>query len=404
MTYSNTSRASRLTLDQLPSRDTPATIHDLGEASTFNAFFFDGLTVSASDAEGRIAVGGNATLTSYGIGDRLSNSNGTRDDLIVGGNLDFTNGQVFNGNLVHGGAAHLQGVGIPNGDQRQESNVLDFEAIEADLTDTSAALGVESANGRVSVRWGSLNLRGMHGEMNVFAVTAEQLANAHSITILTPFRSAVLINVSGESVRIADLGLRIRGAECANVLWNFPEADELTVTGVGLKGSILAPTAALSFQNGQIQGTVVASSMTGNGQFNLCPSTFRFVAPDPAALHGAVFLDMDGDNQRGDPAVDMGLEGADVYLAGIDSLGRPSTGYALSQPDGLFTFTDLWPGQYIVSVVPPQRYESSALLGIPGMVNGAPTGTGAVNEVRAIVIGSGQVGVDYLLPLFPDQN
>jgi choice-of-anchor A domain-containing protein len=396
-------RSAPLRLEPLEFRATPAA-YDLGPAAAFNAFVFGDMDAHSSDAEGRVAVGEDARFANYGIGDRLTNSHGTRDDLIVGGDLDFTDGQVFFGNGVHGGDGSLVRVGIPNGDARQQAGVIDFAAAEAELTATSAALGAEAANGRATARWGTLTLRGTHAQTNIFAVTSDQLAATRSIKVITPFRSSVLINVYGDAVAVRDLGLHLRGADCANVLWNFPEAEELAVSGVGLMGSVLAPAAALGFHNGQIRGTVVAASVSGNGQFNLCPSTFRFEVPDPAGLSGAVFLDMDGDNQRGDPAVDVGLDGADVYLTGRDELGRPVDRYALSWDEGRFGFVDLWPGTYAVAVVPPQRYETSTLLGIPGTVGGSTVGTGDVNRVDEIGLPAGGDGIDYLLPLLPDQN
>src|SRR4249919_3733795 len=92
---------SRLRFEPLEGRDVPAT--GLGVANDFSAFVLHDFNASYSDVEGRVAVGGNAKITGYAIGNHLANSNGTRDDLIVGGNLEFTNGQVFFGNTVYGG-------------------------------------------------------------------------------------------------------------------------------------------------------------------------------------------------------------------------------------------------------------------------------------------------------------
>src|SRR6185295_12199182 len=56
----------------------------LGTAGGFNLFVLGNLTQSGSDTEGRMAVGGNATLASYSVGARLT---GASDVLVVGGNL-----------------------------------------------------------------------------------------------------------------------------------------------------------------------------------------------------------------------------------------------------------------------------------------------------------------------------
>src|SRR4051794_41833055 len=106
-------RPSRLSVLNLEARDVPAT--GLGVANDFSAFILHDANLFNSDVEGRVAVGGNATLTAYGLGNHLTNSNGTRDDLVVGGNLDFTNGQVFEGNVVYGGDRALGMVWPPGG-------------------------------------------------------------------------------------------------------------------------------------------------------------------------------------------------------------------------------------------------------------------------------------------------
>jgi choice-of-anchor A domain-containing protein len=66
-------------------------------AGDFNVFVLGRLAQSYSDAQGRVAVGGDANLTGYGVGDGPPNSAGRRDDLIIGGNLAYNQGQVFSG-------------------------------------------------------------------------------------------------------------------------------------------------------------------------------------------------------------------------------------------------------------------------------------------------------------------
>jgi choice-of-anchor A domain-containing protein len=392
---------TRLCLEELSSRDVPA-VYDLGAAADFNLFAFNNVDAFTSDVEGRVAVGHDASFYAYGIGEKLPNSNGTRDDLIVGHDLRYQYGQVFNGNIVYGNDEHLDSIGIPNGTDRKQSGVVDFAAAEADLKHTSAVLGAEGPNGHTTMRYGNLLLRGTHPELDIFTVTPDQLANAHSIRVIVPNNSTVLINVPGDSASIQNLGLRLRGIGGSHLLWNFYEANTLNISGVGLQGSFLAPDASLEFNNGVIKGTVVVDAMHGNGQLNLAPSGVRITIPDYATLEGTVFVDVDGDNLRGDPAVETGLGGVDVLLTGIDSLGRNISRDVLSQIDGEFDFVSLWPGTYNVRVIPPQKYNMSTQLGIPGTVNGTPQGVGLVNEVSLVPLQAGEHGLDYLLPLIPN--
>ena len=41
---------------------------NLGLANDYNVFVFGNMSMSNTDAEGRVAVGGNATLSNYGVG------------------------------------------------------------------------------------------------------------------------------------------------------------------------------------------------------------------------------------------------------------------------------------------------------------------------------------------------
>ena len=150
-------RSTRLTFDTLEAREVPAT--GLGVASDYSAFILGDMNVRYSDIGGRVAVGGNATITGYSIGTGLTDSNGTRDDLIVGGNVDFTNGQIFNGNVVHGGTGHFDMFGNPNGSERQ-GNIIDFAKARTDLTNMSNTWSGMAGNGTVSNKWGIVTMTG----------------------------------------------------------------------------------------------------------------------------------------------------------------------------------------------------------------------------------------------------
>lgn len=388
---------TRLALLALEARDVPAA-YDLGAATDFNLVAFNDIDVFNSDVEGRVAVGDDATIKSYGIGDKLTNSIGTRDDLIVGHDLAFQYGQVFNGNIVYGNAGSLTGVGTPNGSTRQQANVLDFAALSVDLMAKSSTWGAEAPNGLTSERFDNLYLRGTHPTLDIFTLTPEQLDGAKSIKIKVPATATVLINVPGDAATIKDLGLLLKGAASERILWNFPDATEVNVSGVGLEGSFLAPNAQFNFNNGQIKGTVIADTFAGNGELHLVQSKIKIDIPEYGSLRGLVFVDVDQNNAY-DANVDGGQNGALVTLTGTDSLGRRVNRDFLSANGGVFNYGNLWAGTYTVTVRPPFKYIDSDANGIPGTVNGSTVGSPAVNSVRMIVLGIGDDGLDYQLPL-----
>ncbi|MCZ8530873.1 choice-of-anchor A family protein [Alteromonas sp. PRIM-21] len=58
-----------------------------------------------------------------------------------------------------------------------------------------------------------------------------------------------------------NIGQRHDGLYTNNILFNFVDAEDLTLHSVGVKGSVLAPYAELSFYNGHVDGNVIANSL-----------------------------------------------------------------------------------------------------------------------------------------------
>src|SRR4051794_21634609 len=152
-------RPNRLSVLNLEAREVPAT--GLGVANDFSAFVLHDANLFNSDVEGRVAVGGNAKVAAYAVGDHVANSGGTRDDLIVGGNLDASNGQVFFGNVVYGGAGTIaDNFGHPNGTVRQQAGVIDFAAAETSLDALSDGYAAMPATGSLVNQFGTIILNG----------------------------------------------------------------------------------------------------------------------------------------------------------------------------------------------------------------------------------------------------
>lgn len=401
---SKLSSRTRLSLVPLEDRAVPA-VYDLGQAADFNVFVRDDINVYSSDVEGRVAAGDDATFLNYGIGTGLPNSNGTRDDLIVGDALSYTNGQVFNGNIVYGSTAVLTNVGIPNGSERQETGVVDFTAIESHLLATAATLGAEGHNMVTRLRGTNLTLAGTHPELNIFSVTAAQLAASRRITINVPVGSTTLINVRGTLVNLNNVGLRLfGGANSSTILWNMFQATSVNMSAIQMRGSILAPNADVNFTNGEMYGTLAARSLTGNGQFHMSNTNVRITLQDPSTLGGFAFLDADQSGTRDDPSIEVGVGGQDVFVTGVDYLGRAVFQSYNTDDDGSFQFTTLRPGAYRLTITPTSAFSNFNTTGIPGTIDGFPVGTGGIFSIEGINIGSNQNGIDYLFPLFREGN
>lgn len=351
-------RAARvdLTLEALEDRTLLSGVGGaLGVAGDFNVFVFGRLTQSYTDSEGRVAAGGDVSLTGYGVGSGLANSAGQRDDLVVGGNLTYNQGQVFNGNIVYGGTAALQNVGLPNGTARQGAP-LDFAAAQSQLDALSAAFAALAANGTTADSYGTLRLTGADPTLDVFGVSGSQLATANGLNISAPAGAAVMVNVSGTADQMQYFGMTVSGTDKQHVVFNFPDATALTLAGISAQGSVLAPHADVSFSNGNLEGTLVARSLAGNGEFHNFPSQAQIPvnSPAPSGLSGTVYADANNDGVR--QTYETALAGVVVTLTGQDASGHAVSQTMTTGADGSYHFTGLTAGTYTLTAAAPAGY------------------------------------------------
>jgi len=265
---------------------TPAVrAQSLGAASDYNVFVFGNFTSSGSDTEGRLAVGGNANLTNYSVGTSLSATGG--NTLVVGQALTFNSGQVNKGNAVYGTTVSTSNFGIPNGSVIQGSPI-DFAAAQSQLTSLSGQLAGLSSNGTFTDYYGTLQFVGSDAALNTFTVTAPSVNSANGVQINAPANSTVVINISGNNINFDYMGISISNTDKQHVIYNFYEATVLNIAGISVQGSILAPFAAVNFSNGNVEGTLIAASVSGQGEYHNYKFLGTLPVPEPssAALIG----------------------------------------------------------------------------------------------------------------------
>ena len=244
---------------------------DLGPAKDYNMFVLEDLDQPSSDTQGKLAVGHDAHLTGYSVGDQLENSNGTEDVLVVGHDLYFGIGSIMRGNAVYGNHTNLpvNSVDILEGTIRK-GHPIDFDAAKSYLNNLSAIVASQPANGTYTFEYKQLLMTGNDPYFNVFAVNGVDIAAANYVGVTVPNGSVVLINVSGENVSWA-YGFEVKGTAKNNVLINFFEAKKLSLKNIDITGSILAPKADVDFTTGVQNGQMICKSYTGRGQMNLSP-------------------------------------------------------------------------------------------------------------------------------------
>ncbi|HVU86142.1 MAG TPA: choice-of-anchor A family protein [Pirellulales bacterium] len=278
----------------------------LGPAGDFNIFVFGDDTQGNSDTEGRVAVGGNAFFSGSGwtIGSAISSST---TNLIVGGSLSnqfntVTGSVLVNGNVtwpgpsIHGslfvngnanfgnsggqinGTVDVVGTytkpanGFPPNQSPPTVTPLpfNFAAVKTSLQGESTYLASLTPNGTTTVNFGALALTatGPTNSFYVFDVTGAQMAAAasHGLSITAPSGSTVVVNVDGTSDSMTSMGISLNGVDNQHVLYNFSQATSLTVNQIGIEGTILAPNANVNFAGGQINGSLIAQSVTGQGE------------------------------------------------------------------------------------------------------------------------------------------
>ncbi len=261
---------------------TPAArAQSLGAASDFNVFIFGDFTSSGSDTEGRLAVGRDAVLTNYSVGNALGSPGG--DSLVVGRNLTFTSGQVNNGNAVYGNSATTTNFGIPNGSVIQ-GNPIDFAAAQAQLTGLSGSLAAMGMNGSFVDYYGTLQFVGTDPSLNTFTVTAPSVNSATGIQINAPANSTVVINIGGDNIYFDYFGISIANTDKQHVLYNFYEATKITIAGISVQGSILAPLATVDFTNGNVEGTLIANNVSGQGEYHNYKFQGNLPIPEPSGV------------------------------------------------------------------------------------------------------------------------
>ncbi|MFF0392714.1 choice-of-anchor A family protein [Kitasatospora sp. NPDC004615] len=259
----------------------------LGVAGKYGEFI-EGDDTHSPDAEGAVAIGGNADFSQAGfsVGQEL-----TADEvkalpggysLVVGGDIKGPV-HVQKGKGVYAGR-NLGGAmdGVTKG-----TSPIDFaaefaklRAVSAELAKTAGAAPV--ADGR------TLTFTGADAKANFFTVTADTLQRAGEIQLKVPAGSSTVITVTGggyDQTKAPTSGFLIwdnakkgyllddklqsadGGAERARLLWNFPTATKITKhSGNAWPGSILAPNAAFDLgRGGPVNGSVWAKSLTGSG-------------------------------------------------------------------------------------------------------------------------------------------
>ena len=249
----------------------------LGNAGDYNVMVFGSFSSSFSDTEGSMAVGGSASLNGYAVGLQLGSSH-LGASLVVGGSLSYSNGSIYNGYAEVGGAAAVSSVGdgvssaaVVNSGVSGLS--VDFNAEKNAAIALSENLAGLQATGSGSSVYGGIEAVGDNSSpVQVFDIDGSDISNAWGWRALVdvPEDSTLVFNISGKNISMTG-GLSELTSFSDRVIFNFFEAETIDLRYLAVEGSILAPYANVTGNSGQMNGTLIANSFTGNLQFNHNP-------------------------------------------------------------------------------------------------------------------------------------
>jgi len=265
----------------------------LSEAQGYNLISFGDFTGVNSDIEGGAAIQGNATLTSYSINSSLS-SLPSDASLVVGGNLDYSGGQVFAGD-VHVGGSLTNSPSVPDGSIYTGSTPFDFTTTYTSLASKSASYASYSPTGTAVNNYGTLSINANDPISNVFELTVAELNSINTLNINNA-AGQVLINVVGtsgtDSLDMSYMGMSVTSPE--SILFNLIDVESFNLQGITFGGSILGVNTDLTFNNGNINGQVLANSFSGTGELHARFFTGNESVPEPSTygIIGATLLSL----------------------------------------------------------------------------------------------------------------
>jgi choice-of-anchor A domain-containing protein len=262
--------------------------------SPYNGLTFGNFS-DTSDFGGGIAAGGAINISSTSVADSLLGESLTQYTgsytLVSGGNLDATNGTLATGNAYGGGSNNDFSLTVSNGysyTSYPAADPLNFTALQTQYDKLSTQLAnLTTTASCTSNGYGTTTCTANAPGLNVITLSNASLVGANTtVDINLAAGSYLVINVPGTSDSTTNYGIYINGngadgdsttTEANDVLFNYYQATALTTYSV--VGSVLAPYAAVTGENGQIDGNLIADSFSGPTELH----NFGFEGPLPNA-------------------------------------------------------------------------------------------------------------------------
>ena len=210
--------------------------------------------------------------------------------MIVGGDLNYSQGEVFAGSVIVGGSAVEVNPAIILGLEQgatlidQSPTGINFNQQFSDLTQFSQILSQNESTGTTEYKWGGVYLNGdCQSDIQIFNLDGGLVLNSNHIVLnCVPNESTLVFNISGERAGFKNIGLNQFHSRATKTLYNFFEATEVEFTWVGIEGTVLAPLAHFNNPRGQLNGTLIAKSWDGPMELHDFPFEGELPGGSPA--------------------------------------------------------------------------------------------------------------------------
>eukprot|EP01095_Lingulamoeba_sp_RSL-Kostka_P009291 TRINITY_DN3204_c0_g1_i1.p1 TRINITY_DN3204_c0_g1~~TRINITY_DN3204_c0_g1_i1.p1 ORF type:complete len:540 (-),score=158.79 TRINITY_DN3204_c0_g1_i1:199-1818(-) len=236
----------------------------------YTVFLTQDYTAEESTCTGKICINGNVNLNNFNVGSDIK-TNCSNPLIISGDRIIFTQSQALSGYLSYVSSVNTTNSNVPCGTINQPTG-YNFTSIFDTFQNTSSTLGTFFANGDQSLSFQDLKLTGSDPQINVFSISGQTLTTITSLEIDVPENSRAYINIIGDPITFVGVDVSVSDTTNSSmILYNLPNTKTTTVGSEGLIGSLLAPASTIAFPSGNINGSIAAVSLAGNGVINYHP-------------------------------------------------------------------------------------------------------------------------------------
>ncbi|AXY02853.1 choice-of-anchor A family protein [Vibrio alfacsensis] len=241
----------------------------------YSALVFDNFNSPHSASMGALAVGNDASLNGYSIMYDNMDFPSNSYSLIVGGDLAFKNGRIYQGSVaVKGDISKVSEsiyLGLASGSniENMANLPINFDKLQKSSLESSSKLSQLENIGAVKYQWGGLYLDGdCQSDVQVFNLDGYVLEKAHTLALnCVPDGATVVVNISGDKPNfkpLSNISLADFTPHRQQTIFNLYEATSLTISGVELEGMVLAPKADINAPSGSSNVGIIANSWKGS--------------------------------------------------------------------------------------------------------------------------------------------